>query len=270
MCELLAMSCLHPARLTTSLTALASHAQGASRRRDGWGAAYYQGHDVALYRDTKPADTSAQVRWLEENGPTTTLAISYIRHATQGEIALANTGPFVRELDGRMHVFAHNGNLKDLARYHPRMTGRFEPVGETDSEFAFCLLLDRIGQLEHAPRQWPPLQLRMEAVAAVAVELRTFGPASFLYADGDALFAHADRRLQPLTGQVAAPALYRLECPAENSSTLLRDCLLPDSTTVQRMILLASVPLTDESWKPMPEGEVIAVRHGEIVAALPI
>jgi len=63
MCELLAMSCRHPARLTSSLTALASHASGDSRNRDGWGLAFYQGHDVALYRDTSPADNCPLVPW---------------------------------------------------------------------------------------------------------------------------------------------------------------------------------------------------------------
>ena len=29
---------------------------------------------------------------------------------------------------------------------------------------------------------------------------------------------------------------------------------------------LASVPLTDEAWRPMPEGEVIAIRNGEIIS----
>lgn len=53
MCELLTMSCRYPARLTSSLTALASHAKGDSRNRDGWGLAFYQGRDVALYRDTR-------------------------------------------------------------------------------------------------------------------------------------------------------------------------------------------------------------------------
>ncbi|WP_448505372.1 class II glutamine amidotransferase [Immundisolibacter sp.] len=269
MCELLAMSCSQPARLTSSLTALASHACGDSRNRDGWGLAFYQGHDVALYRDTTSADTCPLVPWLEANGPATTLSLGYIRHATQGAINLANTGPFSRELNGRMQVFAHNGNLKNIE--HSPLAGKlgfFQPVGETDSELAFCLLLDRIRQLEHAPHELPPVQARLHSVAEVALVLRAFGPASFVYADSDVLFVHADRRLQPLTGQVTAPALYRLVCPAGSEAALVRDCNSPDENAAQRLILLTSVPLTQENWTPMPEGEVIAVRQGEIVATL--
>ncbi|MDZ7669122.1 MAG: class II glutamine amidotransferase [Gammaproteobacteria bacterium] len=141
-------------------------------------------------------------------------------------------------------------------------------MGETDSELAFCLLLDRIRQLPHARGQLPSLQARLDTVAEVALALRALGPASFLYADGDVLFVHADRRLQPLTGQVTAPALYRLECPAGRKAVLVRDSESAETITAQRVILLASVPLTHEAWIPMQEGEVLAVRQGEIVASV--
>lgn len=268
MCELLAMSCRHPARLTSSLTALASHAKGLSRNRDGWGLAFYQGNDVALYRDTTPADDSALVHWLEANGPATTLSIGYIRHATQGPVDLANTGPFLRELGGRMHVFAHNGNLKFLAPASLVDGGHFQPVGETDSERAFCMLLERIRPLQHGSRQPSRIQSRLDIVAALAVQLRALGPASFFYADGDVLFVHADRRLQPVSGQVTAPALYRLACAAGDDAAVVSGRAVPHSAAPQRVILLASVPLTDEAWMPMPQGELIAVRQGEIVAAV--
>ena len=268
MCELLAMSCRHPARLTSSLTALAAHAGGDSRNRDGWGLAFYQGHDVALYRDTTPADACPLVPWLEANGPATTLSLGYLRHATQGTITLANTGPFARALNGRMQVFAHNGNLNNLVHSSLVDSGCIQAVGETDSELAFCLLLDRIRQLPHARGQLPSLQARLDTVAEMALALRALGPASFLYADGDVLFAHADRRLQPLTRQVTAPALYRLECPAGEKAALVRDSESAEAATAQRVILLASVPLTHEAWTPMQEGEVLVVRQGEIVASV--
>ncbi len=35
----------------------------------------------------------------------------------------------------------HNGDLHD---FHPRLSGRFTPVGNTDSERAFCYLLDQL------------------------------------------------------------------------------------------------------------------------------
>jgi len=263
MCELLAMSSRHPTKLTSSLTVLASHAKGISR--DGWGVAFYRGNDVALYRDITPADESHVVHFLESNGPTTTLSIAYIRHATQGAIGFANTGPYTRELNGRMHVFAHNGSLTGLPRFHGK--GRFLAVGETDSEQAFCLLLERMSKVS-ASNLLPSLEIRLNLVAEFAKELRSYGPASFIYSDGDLLFAYADRRIQPLTRQVSAPALYRLECPVNKTPALVVDRLGSDEGKAQQVVLLASVPLTDEAWEPMPEGELIAVRNGEVVSTI--
>lgn len=252
MCELLAMSSQKSTRLTYSLASLASHAKGVSR--DGWGVAYYQGLDVALYRDITSAEDSSTVKMLESSGPMTTLSIAYIRHATYGTIKLANTGPYTRELNGRMHVFSHNGNLTNLPPCSGR--ARFQPIGETDSEQAFCLLLERMSQLNSPSNQLPSAEARIELVTATAKELRSYGPASFLYSDGDLLFAHADRRIQPLTKKVSAPALYLLECP------------LVDSEINQGVILLASVPLSKEDWKPLPEGQVISARNGKIVSTI--
>ena len=60
--------------------------------------------------------------------------------------ASANTHPFSRELSGRSWVFAHNGKLPGLKENSGFTLGRFQPIGETDSEHAFCYLLDQIVQ----------------------------------------------------------------------------------------------------------------------------
>ena len=51
MCELLAMSTLQAAHLTFSLETLARHSGISCSNRDGWGTAFYQGHDMALFRE---------------------------------------------------------------------------------------------------------------------------------------------------------------------------------------------------------------------------
>lgn len=267
MCELLALSCLYPARLTTSLTGLASRAQKAvSRNRDGWGAAFYQGTDVALYRDTSSADQSPQVPWLEAHGPETTLSMAYIRHATQGLVELANTGPFIRELNGRMRLFAHNGNLVGIRNQYDSGRWRHHPVGETDSEFAFCLLLETLAALEDGCKTLPPVDKRLATLATLFGELRELGPANFLYADSQTLFVHADRRFQPSTGKVEPPALYLRLCDSEQSPELL-DHTVPGSIALgQRVALLSSVPLNDKPWQPLAEGEILAIEAGKIVA----
>jgi hypothetical protein len=86
-CELLALSTTRPARLTFSLQTLAQRASASGTTHDGWGVAFYQGNDVALFREPSAASGSPLVHFLSA----TTLATSHIRHATHGAIQLSNT-----------------------------------------------------------------------------------------------------------------------------------------------------------------------------------
>jgi predicted glutamine amidotransferase len=95
-----------------------------------------------------------------------------------------------------MHVFAHNGDL-DRARLHASLApGCERPVGESDSEYAFCALLARM-RAAWTGAGPPPIEERLGLLTAFAAELRALGPANFLYADGDAVFAHGHERTQP-------------------------------------------------------------------------
>ncbi len=264
MCELLAMSTRHATRLTFSLQALSSHSAAPGMSRDGWGVAFYQGNDVALFREPGAASDSPLVRHLESGGPSTTLAISHIRHATQGAVSLANTQPFVRELAGSAHVFAHNGDLLGGEAARILVADRYRPVGTTDSELAFCALLERLHDALGRSRQLPCLERRLDVVAAFAADLRTLGPANFLYADGDALFAHSHRRFQPATGSIAPPGLHVLSQRCPQAQTTIDVQGVSVAGGFQEVVLVASFPLSDEGWRPLAEGEVIAVRSGQI------
>jgi predicted glutamine amidotransferase len=238
MCELFAMSSRFPTEVRSSLTAFARHGGLEAPHKDGWGLAYYSGEDVRLVKEPEPAAHSECVRFIQEHPFASGVVISHIRKATQGRLAMKNCQPFTRELGGRMHLFAHNGDL-DMARLARRMPlRRFHPVGDTDSEYAFCALLDRLPGRQS-------LHERRAAVLQFAAALRALGPANFLYADGDTLFLHGHRR-------VSGPGLHVLE----------RRCA-PD----QQVLLAASVPLTPErGWRPMLEGELLAAAGGAIVA----
>lgn len=266
MCELLAISSRHATRLTFSLEALAARSGPGNSTRDGWGAAFYQGLDAALFREPAPASDSPLVRLLESQGPDTTLAISHIRHATQGGISLANTQPFVRELAGRAHVFAHNGHLPGIAHHGTFACDRFRPVGETDSEHAFCALLQRMHALWQASTGTPAVEERLAVIAAFATDLRELGPANFLYADGDVLFAHGHRRIQSGTGRIEPPGLFMLSRQCHDRHESLQAQGVGIGCGFQEVLLLASVPLSDEPWQALVEGETVAVSAGRLLA----
>ena len=266
MCELFALSSRIPTTVGFTLERLARRGGIEGPHRDGWGVAFYDGTDVFLLREPRAAAKSDLVRYIEQHAPPSQLVVSHIRRATRGEPALRNTQPFARELGGYTHVFAHNGELSGIERRRDFVPGRFRPVGDTDSELVFCSLLDRLDDLWSAAGGClPPLPERLKLVAAFAEELREFGPANFLYADGDTLFAHAHRRIQA-DGREGPPGLHLLERSGEESPAGITTSGITLTSIRQEAVLLASAPLTDEPWQPLPEGEVVVVINGAVVA----
>lgn len=269
MCELFAMSSRYPTSVGFSLETLARRGGLDGPHKDGWGVAYFDGHDVFLLRESRPAAESGLVRFMEKHGPTSDLVISHIRQATQGEPALHNTQPFQRELGGRVHVFAHNGDMPGIREECCLDSNRFTPIGDTDSEFAFCCLLERLGKLwDPAMERLPSVESRLEIVAEFATWLRPLGPFNFVYSDGDALFVHAHRRNQG-DGDVRPPGLHLLVRSCNEQAVDLSQSGVLMAPVAQELVLVASVPLTDEPWEPLGEGEVIVLTRGVVWARVP-
>lgn len=264
MCELLGLSSNLPATASLSLSRLAQHGGPPTSIRDGWGVAYYEGTDVRLIKDAGSADDSDWLRFVSQHELRSEVVMAHIRKATMGAPVYRNAQPFVRELAGRMHSFAHNGGLPGILKTAGLHSPRFTPVGETDSEQAFCGLLDRLAAIWTTPDNIPVLEERLEMVSTFAAEMRELGPANFLYSDGDALFAHGDRRKNSTTGTILAPGLVYLQ----HQCSPARAGISGDGLTVtgadQNISVVASVPLTAEPWQPFAEGEVIVFRAGQI------
>jgi len=264
MCELLGISARFPTTVRLSLDELARHGGGTGPHRDGWGIGLWQDGDALVIREPDSAHESRWVKFLQEREPRTSIAIAHVRKATQGARVLRNTQPFTRELGARIHLFAHNGMLPGIEQDARFPTGRFRRVGETDSEQAFCALLARLERL------WedglPDLEDRLREVRVFASELRTLGPANFLYTDGDVIFAHGHRRKHD-GGDIRPPGLHVLcrSCTAASDSVPLTGLSI-DPRERQQVALVASVPLSPERWEPLEEGEIAILRDGKIIA----
>lgn len=257
MCELFAMSARFPTTVHLSMEELARHGGGTGPHGDGWGVGFVQDGDAFLLREPEAASASQWLTFLQERGLRSDIVLAHIRRATQGARLLRNSQPFGRELGGRMHLFAHNGMLPGIeadARFASR---RFRRVGDTDSEHAFCALLERLAS------RWddgvPSLDERLATVAAFARDIRDLGPANFIYSDGDVIFAHAHRRRHD-DGVIRPPGLHLLcrRCIAEVDGARY--------SAEQEVALIASVPLTGEPWEPLDEGTVVALREGRVVS----
>jgi predicted glutamine amidotransferase len=111
--------------------------------RDGWGAVAFDG-TVPYYlgRSAEPVhidpafdEVAARIGGLR--GPN--IVIVHARRGTAGSRSLLNTHPFI----GDGITFAHNGTVRE---FEPKTA--HVPVGETDSERVFSLLLDRYGETD--------------------------------------------------------------------------------------------------------------------------
>lgn len=257
MCELLGMECNVPTDIVFSFSGLALRGGQTGPHADGWGLALYEGKTVRTFLEPTAAANSALARFVRENPIKTLLAVAHVRKRTRGRIALENTHPFVRELWGRHFVFAHNGTVKGVRRMK---LGRFEPIGDTDSEYAFCILLDRIAnEFDGYPRS--PKSL-WQAVADVGGDVGRRGSFNFLMGDGVHLFARCSTRLHHIIRR--APF---------KTATLADDDLSVDFSQVttpnDRVAVVATLPLTrDEMWTAAQPNSLWVFKGGELRATL--
>ena len=196
MCQLLGMNCNVPTDICFSFTGFQARGGVTDVHRDGWGIAFFEGRGVRVFLDPQPSCESP-VAELVRHYPIRSLnVIAHIRKATQGAVGLENTHPFMRELWGRYWIFAHNGNLVE---YVPELDGNFLPVGQTDSELAFCHLLQTLRLRFPAG---PPDRLALrEALEEFAALVRPHGPFNFMLSNGDCLFAHRSTELHYIVRQ---------------------------------------------------------------------
>lgn len=254
MCQLLGMNCNVPTDICFSFTGFQARGGGTDFHADGWGIAFFEGRGVRLFLDPEPS-ASSRIADLVKSYPIRSLnVVSHIRRSTQGVVSLENTHPFQRELWGRYWVFAHNGNLAVPAE---RGEGDPQPVGGTDSEWAFCGLLRHLRRCfgETAPGR----DALFEAVADYSREIGRLGEFNFLLSNGDWLVAHCSTHLAYIVRQ--APFATAHLCD-EDVTVDFNQVTTPND----RVAVIASIPLTDnEQWTTLPAGSLWLFDQGDAV-----
>ena len=245
MCQLLGMNCNVPTDIVFSFTGFATRGGLTDEHKDGWGIAFFEGAGVRLFVDHEPAVASPVAALIKSYPIKSRNVIAHIRKATQGPVALENCHPFVRELWGRYWVFAHNGDLKEFS---PALNGTFRPVGNTDSELAFCYLLQQLRA--RFGDQAPSTMALGEALRALTSEIASHGVFNMMLSDGSALFAHCSTRLHYIIRQYP---FAQAQLSDEDLTVDFSEVTTPND----RVAIIVTEPLTtNEIWTGFNPGEM--------------
>ncbi len=244
MCQLLGMNANTPTDVTFSFTGFAQRAGHTADHTDGWGIAFFEDKGLRHFVDHERAVDSPVAALIRRYPIKSRNVIAHIRKATQGRVSLENCNPFVRELWGRYWVFAHNGDLKD---FRPRLHGHFQPVGGTDSEHAFCWLMQELAKSHAGVPSVAELTLTLRELAARIAPQGTF---NFLLSNGQALWAHASTHLHYIERRHPFASAHLSD---EDLRLDFSTCTTPSD----RVAVIATAPLTrDEQWTALASGEL--------------
>jgi len=244
MCQLLGMNCNVPTDIVFSFTGFALRGGRTDTHHDGWGIAFFEGAGVRHFVDHHAAVESPIAELIKRYPIKSRNVIAHIRKATQGQVALENCHPFVREMWGRYWVFAHNGDLKE---FNPELHGLFQPVGTTDSERAFCFVMQqlraRFGDTA------PPLDALRAELAVLVQGIARHGTFNMMLSDGRAMFVHCSTKLHYVIRQYP----FVTCCLSDEDMTVDFSQV---TTPNDRVAIIVTEPLTtNETWTSFTEGE---------------
>jgi transglutaminase-like putative cysteine protease/predicted glutamine amidotransferase len=229
----------------------------------GWGFGWYpQGEfGAAVVKDPMPTGDTAMSKllrdWERFRG---TNFICHIRGAAKRS-SQQDTHPFSRSYAGRDWLLAHGGQLDPQAvRALPLGAPPvFEPVGRTDSEYAFCWLLTQI----RASGARRIDEIGFGPLLSLLRELDGLGSINLLFSDGHNIVAYCDE-------DESRPLYFARRTPPYEQYILENDAVkvdLSDPLDINRtMVLIASRPLGGgDEWESLAPGELLVVRRGAII-----
>ena len=232
MCELFGFSGDREEGLAGWLTPFRMRGGGNADNSDGWGVASWQEDAANIVKSPDPGFTSEQFAQLARK-LSTRLAIAHVRKARHPPMpGMLNTHPFVHACCHRQWVFAHNGLVPEVIAWQG--SGSLcHPIGDTDSEYAFCHLLTEIATYYGGSDDsgW------IAHLATLSEKIAVLGKFNFLLSDGQFLIAYGHDRLHHLAF---------------------------DDVHGRRSIV-ATEALTDDAWQPFLPGELRVYRNGALL-----
>ncbi|MDO4433298.1 MAG: class II glutamine amidotransferase [Alysiella sp.] len=251
MCQLLGMNCNTPTDIVFSFEGFRKRGGLTDHHTDGFGIGFFEERGLRLFLDDKPSIESPIADLVRTYQIKSKNVIAHIRKATQGRTTLENTHPFQRELWGQYWLFAHNGNLRGFT---PHIGQYYRPVGNTDSEWAFCFILE---QLRLHFTEKPSHEVLFDVINELCCKLREYGLFNMILSNGEVMFAHASTLLY-----------YTIRQAPFGEAHLIDDNVAIDfaqiTTPNDRVAVIATLPLThNEQWTQLACNELLMFEDGK-------
>jgi glutamine amidotransferase len=239
-----------------------------SSHTDGWGVGFYHDREPEVERRASAAHEDLHFSATAERVYSKTV-IAHVRQATVGGPSVANSHPFCHGV----WLFAHNGTLEAFDQVQPLLERETDAAyrqvrqGVTDSEAIFVWLLGRMAAAGIGLHRRCPDSARLVAVVRDAVRQ--------LVAWSDAQHPDEPSKLNFLLTDGATLVATRLGRSLfwvrRNGIRDCEICGIPhvhhDSKGTYRAVVVASEPISHESWEEVPDGTILSI-DGKVKTAL--
>jgi len=239
-----------------------------SGHRDGWGLAWYPDKTCQIVKEGKPSVSSTMSKFLTtETTLKSKIFISHVRSATgRAPPSHRNTHPFSKVYNRREYIFAHNGFENSPGEFKRELPSEFDfpqsyfPLGDTDSEQAFCHLMDFFKSYSRRIENSNDFAV----LEKILYLMNGHGKLNLIFSDSEYLFCYHTR------GQAQNTLKYvRREAPFRNIRYKDSDQEVSLSetkdSTHKGYIISTNALSEDEEWIDFAPGQLIVFKDGEIV-----
>lgn len=228
----------------------------------GWGFGWYPDNNLSAMIAKEPVARGEQVlvdAITDWSSFRSTVFFCKVRGASKG-YSYAQTQPFSRSFAGRDWLFLHNGDLdkNELETIHGQKTRLLEPLGNTDSELAFCNLLSLIQEggyrkiADIAPTILHSWFQRFDAL----------GSSDMSFTDGDSVVCfHGSKSPKHMYHARIQPPNNQDNYTSEAAQISLDD----PRDTYRTALIVSSSPFATGEWVQMQPKQMLIIRRGIII-----